>query len=234
MIVTLIIFLATFIYSSVGFGVALVAMPLLVTVIGVRVASPLVSLIAFTSGIIIFIRHREAFKLRAVWLLSITSMIAVPIGVQLAGRSDPKIVTTWLGVLLVVYAIYALMQFRLPKLEWPGWAAGFGFVAGLLGGAYNTSGPPVIIYANCHQWEPGEFKSNLQAYFLINSAVVIISHALSGHFNAAVGRNYLFALPGILIGLFVGFRLEPYVSPKVFYKIVLVILIGLGIQLILS
>ena len=234
MIITLIILISTFVFSSVGFGLALVAMPLLVNVIGLRAASPLVSLISLTTGIIIFYRYRATFQLRAVALLSVASLIAVPIGVQFVGRVNPRIGTTLLGILLVGYSIYSLLQLRLPKLEWPGWAVGFGFAAGLMGGAYNTGGPPVIIYANCRQWLPAEFKSNLLAFFLVNSVVAFISHLLSGHYTTTVGQYYLLALPGILVGLIAGFSLEPYVSPALFRKVVLVILIVLGIQLILS
>lgn len=234
MLVTLIIFLATFVFSSVGFGLALVAMPLLVNVIGLRVASPLVSLIGITTGFVIFFHYRATFKLRAVALLSVASLIAVPIGVQFVGRVDPKIGTTLLGILLIFYSVYSLLKLRLPRLEWPGWAIGFGFAAGLLGGAYNTGGPPVIIYANCRRWLPGEFKSNLQAFFLVNSVVAVISHLLSGHYTLVVAQNYLYAIPGILLGLFAGFKLEPHVSPVLFRKAVLLILVLLGIQLILS
>lgn len=111
--------------------------------------------------------------------------------------------------------------------------AGFGFVAGLLSGAYNTSGPPVVIYGNCRQWLPAEFKCNLQGFFLLNSAAVIATHALSGNFTRPVWQAYSLALPAIGLGLVAGFTLDKRIEPAVFRKIVLLLLIVLGVRLLL-
>lgn len=77
------------------------------------------------------------------------------------------IVTAFLGVVIVAYALYALFNPTLPELAQRSWAYGFGFAGGVLSGAYNTSGPPVVIYGTCRCWQPAEFKSNLQGYFLL-------------------------------------------------------------------
>ena len=43
----------------------------------------------------------------------------------------------------------------------------FGFVAGVLGAAYNTSGVVITIYATLRDWSPDRFRSTLQSYFCI-------------------------------------------------------------------
>jgi uncharacterized membrane protein YfcA len=232
MLIALIVLLAAFVQSSIGFGFALVSMPLLVSLLGIQISSPLVALMALIVEIFILIRYREALNLRVVAQLTIAAVIAIPLGVYALRNIDEEIITTILGVLLVAYGLYALLSPRLPQLKWRGWAYGFGFVAGMLGGAYNTSGPPVIIFGNCRGWLPDEFKGNLQGFFLVNGLVVIAVHAFSGNLSSEVWANLLLALPGMALGLIAGFLLSSRINADLFRKIVLVILIILGLRMI--
>jgi uncharacterized membrane protein YfcA len=234
MLVSLIVFLAVFVQSSIGFGIALVAMPLLVALLGIQIAAPLVALLALIAEIFILIRYREALNLRVVWQLIIASLIAVPLGVLALGNLDADVVTAALGVILAVYAIYALFSPTLPELASRGWAYAFGFIAGLLGGAYNTPGPPVIIFGNCRGWPPDEFKGNLQGFFVVNSLAVVLVHMFGGNYSADVWHNVLLAIPGMILGLIAGFILSKRINAELFRKIVLVLLIILGIRLIIG
>ena len=123
---------------------------------------------------------------------------------------------------------------RLPQLRQPAWAYGFGFLGGVLSGAYNTSGPPVIIYGTCRRWEPTTFKGNLQAYFLLNSFFTLSAHLISGNFTAVVWQNYLWAVPGVALGLVAGKWVDGRLNPVQFRQGVLVLLVLLGIRLIVG
>lgn len=228
-----VIFLAIVTQSLSGFGLGLVSMALLIEPMGVREAAPLVALVAITSETVILIRYRSAFNLQAVRRLVIASMIGIPLGVLLLKHVSQEIALILLGILLVGYSLYALVSPSLPEIKNPRWAYGFGFVAGLLSGAYNTGGPPYVVYGTCSRWQPTEFKSNLQGIFIVNTLMVIGSHALSSNFTLPVFQDYLIALPAILLGLWLGFRLDQYLNPALFRKLVLVLLLLLGAQMIL-
>jgi uncharacterized protein len=232
--VALIIFLAVFVQSSVGFGLALVSMPLLVAFLGIRTAAPLVAVVALIAELAILLRYRHALNLRAFTRLTAAAILAIPIGVLALRHVDEIIVTAILGIILIVYGLYALFRPNFPELSHPAWAYGFGFVAGMLGGAYNTSGPPVIVYGNCRRWPPAEFKSNLQGFFVVFGLIVIGVHAVSGNFTSAVWDNFLLSLPGVALGLITGFALSSRINAELFRKIVLVLLILLGVFLILN
>ena len=232
MLVALIIFLATFVQSSVGFGLALVSMPLLVPLLGIQTASPLVALVSMMAELAILFRYRHALNLRALAPLTIAAVIGIPIGVLALRSIDAVIITTLLGVILILYGIYALFSPNLPELNHKAWAYGFGFVAGMLGGAYNTSGPPVIMYGNVRRWPPEEFKSNLQGFFIVVGLVIIVVHAFSGNITSEVWNNVFYSLPGIAVGLIAGFLLSKRINAELFRKIVLVLLIVLGVRLL--
>ena len=224
---------AAFTQSLTGFGSALVSMAVLPGLIGIRTAAPLVTLITVTIDVALLARYRQALNLRAIWRLVTALVLGVPLGILVLRRVEERFVLAILGVVIAGYALYALLSPRLPRLEHPAWAYGFGFIAGVLGGAYNTSGPPVVIFGNCQRWPPSEFKGNLQGFFLVNDLLVIAGHALSQNLTPLVLRDYLIVLPALIVGLFVGGRLDRRLDPALFRKIVLVLLVVMGLRLLL-
>lgn len=236
-LVLLVLFAAVFTQSLSGFGSALVAMSLLPALIGLHVATPLVALVGGTLEVFLLLRYREALNLNAIWQLVSGSLLGIPLGIIFLGRVDEGVMLPLLGAVIAGYALYALLtefsaRVNLPSLAHPVWAVSAGFLAGLLGGAYNTAGPPVILYGNCRRWGPAEFKSNLQGFFLIASVVTIFGHAWSGNLTPEVWRLYLWSLPVIAAGLWAGTAMDRYLRPRVFRRVVLVLLLGMGVWLI--
>lgn len=230
--VALIIFFGAFVQSSIGFGLALVAMPLLVSMLGIHTAAPLVAIVAFLAETIILIRYHEAFNFGVVKHLVIGAVLGIPIGVFAVRSIDGELVNKALGLIVIGYAVYAFLAPKLPDLAGKAWAYFFGFIAGILGGAYNTGGPPVVIYGNCRRWVPDEFKSNLQGFFLVNGVVIIAIHGLSGNMTTDVLQNFIYAIPGMALGLLAGFYLSKRINPDLFRNAVLIVLIILGAKLL--
>ena len=229
----LIVFAAIFTQSFVGFGLALVSMPLLSALLGLHTAAPLVALISITAEIVLILHYRAALNVRAVSRLIVASLPGIALGVWLLRGVDERIILPLLGIIVAGYALYALFSPRLPRLEHPRWADLLGFVAGLLSGAYNTPGPPVIVYASCRRWPPDEFKSNLQGFFIVNSAVVAVTHLVAGNVTPAVMQQFVVALPAIGLGALAGFALDGRVAPARFHRVVLVALVAIGLSLVL-
>jgi hypothetical protein len=229
----IIIFFAVFTQSLAGFGSGLVSMAFLPEVLGVRTAVPLVALITGTLEFFLLIRYRAAFNFSAVWRMTAASILAIPIGVWALRNLSEKVLLPVLGLVMAGYALYALLNFRLPRLEHPAWAFLAGFLAGLLSGAYSVGGPPAIIYGDCRRWRPEEFKSNLQGFFLVNDILAVASHGLAGNLTPMVLTSYLWALPVLALGIFSGTALDRLIDPRRFRKLVLGLLVVMGVRLML-
>jgi len=225
------VFFAIFTQSVSGFGLALVSMPILAGLIGIRTATPLIVLVAILAELILLVRYRSVINVKAVWRMVLAGMIGIPLGVLALKYLDERIVLTALGALIVLYAVYALSKFKLPTLDGNSWPFGFGFISGVLGGAYNISGPLVIVYGDCRRWQPQEFKGNLQGFFLLGSVVAVVSHALAGNITREVLNLYLLSIPAIALGLVLGLSLDKFINPVIFRKIVLIGLVIAGVSL---
>ncbi len=232
-LVIAVIFLALFTQSLSGFGLALVSMPLLVPLLGIQTAAPLVALIALFGEIILLVYYRADLNLGVVWRLALASVVGTPLGVLLLRSAPERLVLGALGFVVTGFALYALLNLRLPKLEHSFWGYVAGFLAGVLGGAYNTAGPPVILYGNCRRWPREAFKSNLQGFFTLNSIVILVSHFVAGGYTAEVWRVVPLALGAAVLGIIAGLRLDKRLNPETFRKVVLTLLLLVGIRLLL-
>lgn len=233
-LVASIVLLGTFTQSLTGFGVALVTMAILPGLIGLHTAAPLVALIALTLEIVLLTRYWRALHFRPVLQIAIASALTVPLGMIALKHLDERIALAILGMVVAGYAIYALLGPRLPELRHPFWAYVVGLFAGLLGGAYNTAGPPVVVYGHCRNWLPQEFKGNLQGFFLFNSTLLVLGHLWNGNITALVWHSYLSLLPAGALGIALGLSLDRIIRPDQFRRIVLYLLIVLGARLILA
>jgi uncharacterized membrane protein YfcA len=227
-----VIFLAVFTQSLSGFGIALVAMALLPALIEIQVATPLVAVVGVTIEFFLLIRYRRALNIQVVWRLIAASLVGIPLGVWALGRLNEDLVLSALGLLITGYALYALLNLKLPRLDHPLYIYVFGFVAGVLGGAYVTSGPPVIVYGDCQRWERAAFKSNLQGFFFFSSIFIVLAHTFGQNITPIVWRYYLFCIPAMIIGIVAGVSMDRVIDPVLYRKIVLVLLVVLGIRLI--
>src|SRR5207248_4231820 len=76
-------FLATLIRSAFGFGEALVAVPLLVLLIPVEVATPLAVLLSITVAGVIVVQDWHKVHVRSAWRLVLSTFFGIPLGLLL-------------------------------------------------------------------------------------------------------------------------------------------------------
>jgi uncharacterized protein len=231
--VIVIIFLAILLKAILGFGEALVAMPLLTLLVGLQTAAPLVGLMAAAIASFMALRDWRHINFRETRQLVLSSAIGIPAGLVLLKIVPAETMTHGMGVLLIIYGLYTLFAPSWNGLKHPAWVYIFGFVAGMLGSAYNTSGPPVVIYASTRGWSPQQFRATLQSFFFPMSLMIILSHALSGLWTPVVLLMFIASLPVILIAFGVGNYASRFIPPEQFGRLVRVGLCVLGTMLLI-
>ena len=231
-IILSVIFLAIFIRSVFGFGDALMAMPVLTVCCGIEFATPLMAMVGFTIATLILLPDYRTVVIRTVSRLVISSIIGIPVGIFFLKTVNESLVKVILAVLIILYSLYRILGWKLRQGLPQGWSWLFGFTAGILGGAYNTNGPPVIVYGTLTGWEPGQFRVTLQGYFMPTGIFILAGHALSGLWTGEVLRAYLWSLPVILAAYFMGKQVLRKISPQRFYTWVYVLLVCIGLYLL--
>lgn len=234
-----ILFVSALIHSTLGFGQALIAMPLLLMIVELKTATPLVAFALMTIGAVILLRNWRAVDVSAAWRLVLSSCFGIPVGLFMLKGVPEELMKIFLGILVILFSLYNMGNRHLKIIGLRRVGAGsaltylFGFVAGVLGAAYNTSGLVITIYATLRDWSPDRFRSTLQSYFVFAGLLILASHGVAGLWTPYVLRLYVTSLPLILAGIFFGGRLNRFIPQGQFDGYVNVGLLIMGILLFL-
>jgi uncharacterized protein len=232
LVVILVLFFASLIKVVLGFGEALVAMPVLTLMIGIHTATPLVGLVSITLTALVLLQHRQHIEVSRVWRLVIASGCGVPFGLMVLRYFPAEVAIRLLGLLIVLYSLYSLFQPRLHTIRHPLWGYGLAFSSGLLGTAYSTGGPPMVVYTNAQDLAPEAYQGMLQSFFLPSNVLIVSGHALSGLWTGEVLTMFLLTLPIMLLAFGVGNAVSHYIPKVLFSQFVRAGLLVLGLVLL--
>lgn len=229
-----IIFFATLVRSTFGFGESLIAVPLLILLIPVEVAVPLSVLVSiFIAAVVVVQDHKQIHFKSAKWLI-VFAILGIPLGLLLLVYGNEDLVKSGLGAVIILYAVYSLFSknaFRL-KNDHKAWLFTCGFLSGILGGAYGLNGPPLVLYGNMRRWTAKHFRATLQAYFLPASLFGLLGFWYKGLLNSTVMYYFLISIPVVIPAIFLGRYLNHQLKDGSFLKAVYIGLIGIGVLLL--
>lgn len=223
-----VIFLATLIRSAFGFGEALVGVPLLALVIPVDVAAPVAVLASIAIALIAVVQDWHKIHLRSAGWLVVSSLLGIPLGLALLRFAPENAVKIALAAVIIAFSTYALRggihrELKNDRLAWA-----FGFVSGILGGAYGMNGPPLVIYGSLRKWSPQHFRATLQGYFLPASLAGLYGYHVAGLWTGTVTHYFLVSLPLIVVGTLLGRAINRRLEAHRFIRLVHGGLIGTG------
>jgi uncharacterized membrane protein YfcA len=192
----------------------------------------LITLYAMVFAAAIFVPLREDLDPRAIAVLIAGTVLGTPLGVWVLATVPASVLKRLIGGVLVGIVVLEWRGLFPARLAGPGWGVTAGILAGVIGGAVGTPGPPVIVYCTTRGWGPRAFKANLQAFFVVNQAVILLGYWWAGLLTAEVWRlATVFAVPALAGGV-AGAALFTRVDPVRFRRIVFVLLFLSGATLL--
>lgn len=227
-----IIFVGSLVRSTIGFGEALIAMPLLAFVIPLEIAAPLVALISSFNAFLILCREWRQISFRETGAMTIAGLTGIPIGIWLLSAASESLIKSLLALVVISFSLWSLFNRRTLKAIPRQWAPVFGIFAGILGGAYNTAGPPLVIFGTLRQWPPERFRANLQSYFLLGGTTVLAVHITRGAVTSDVLMMTGWCLPMVAAAAILGHRLAKSVTTEQFTRVVHIGLLLIGTLLL--
>lgn len=207
---------AALVTSITGFGYALVATPLLVTIMPPHLAVSLV-LISWLPLAVLLVRDSfRDMSPRRIGRLLLIAVMGVPIGVYgLAHIGDDTMRGVIGGITLVAAATLVVSPQHPLKRE--GLAmVGAGLTSGVLGGASAMSGPPVVLLGLKQGWEQRGFRADLIGYFVSLHLIVLAVFGSADLVDGSTLSLGLWMQPGVVTGFVLGMRLKPRVSQPLY------------------
>lgn len=231
-----VVFVATLIRSTFGFGEALIAVPLLALRLPVTIAAPLAVLVSTVIAGVVLVQDWRHVELRSAMGLILSALPGIPLGVWLLAKGNEHVIKSILGILIISFSIYALTAGRARHLpeDHKAWLLGCGFLSGVLGGAYGMNGPPLAIYGALRRWSPQHFRATLQGYFFPASLAGLIGYAVLGLWRAPLTRYFLLSLPAVAAAILLGRLINQRMKGPGFFRFVYVGLIAVGSVLLVQ
>ena len=233
-VILLIFLFSTILRSIFGFGDAVIAMPLLSFFIDLKIATPLFALAALTISFIISIHTFRKLHLKQVLRLMISTIIGIPIGIYLLREVDENIIKSVLGIIIIIFSLYNLLKPNVIYIKNKIFTYFFGFIAGILGGAYNVNGPPIVFYASFKKWDPISFRATLQGYFFVTGILLVSSHVVVGNITYLVVQYFVYIVPVLLLGIFIGSKIHYKIKVEMFKKYIYFLMFFLGLFLMFT
>lgn len=234
-ILEVVVFIASFVQALAGFGSSLIAVPsLLLLLEDAKIVAPLVTLSGLVINARLVFSLREYFRSHYLLPLVLGAVAGIPFGVLILTYTPLEILKWGLAILIITYSIYSYCQpdFRLKVSNW--WGTIVGFIAGCLGAALSSNGPPLVIWASLQDWNKEEFRSNLPAYFGITGAISLVVYQFAGLMTINVWHYFFYGLPASLLGTFVGEYLGDKIKPDRFKQIIRLLLVCLATLMLIS
>ncbi len=206
--IALIFFVSAFTFSFAGFGVSLVAVPLLALLLPTKTAV----IFQFPYAICVVAYHAWRFRGQMMWSLFwplvIGAAAMMPIGMLALSRLPDFYLKPALGSFLVLAVIAnrtswgkrAAQRFKASK----GWGVFWGALSGIFQGAYTTGGPPAVIFVRATVAEPAAAKGVLGTYFTFLYSSMAVLYGVGGLFSWQLFFKALWYGPLVILGIVLG------------------------------
>jgi uncharacterized protein len=231
-IVIAIMFMYTFVGICAGFGGALTTMPLVTLLLPLKMAAPMSVIVGTATALYATWLSRKETNWKSALILILFSFAGIPVGIYALSYLPDHIMKIGLGAFLILYSFYSLFIPRLPIYDKNWIAMPIGAIAGALGSAFSTNGPPVVIYGMLRNLAPAAFRGTLNAFFTANNIAIIGGLTTSGILTISTIKLVLLCVPTMILGSLVGQYVHKRISVKIFRVMVFLLLIASGAMLI--
>ena len=212
-----IVFVASVLQRTVGFGFALLAVPLLTFAVPAKSAVVIALIDGTATGMWMLLHLRRQVEPEATRRLGIGAVLGAPVGVLVLLVIAPDALRLVVGITTCVAAVWIIGSSRSGGVDVapaPRWrTVSLGFVSGLLSTSVATNGPPVVYELRRRGLHGDRFRATVSAVFLIADLVGIPLLAGAGLITSSVlvlsAISLVPCVAGIAVGSWVSRQMEP-------------------------
>ncbi len=157
------IFLGSYVQTAIGFGLAIVAAPLLILWAPEYVPAP-ICLVALFISLMNAMKHRSSVEIGGLKMALIGRVPGSIAGGLLLFFVSTQTLTLWIGLLVLFAVVVSVLPFRVEPT--PSRMTCAGFFSGLFGTSSAIGGPPMALLLQ-HQ-EANQLRGNLSAFFVFS------------------------------------------------------------------
>lgn len=229
----IVLFVAYTVRGIAGFGSGLISVPLLALFFPLQVVVPIIVLLDYVGSASQGLKNRKLIAWREQLPLIPFTLVGVAIGLSLLQTLNSATLAQALGGFIIVYAVYQMLP--LPELRGSRlFAIPGGALGGLIGTVFGAGGPFYIIYLGLRGLDKGALRATFAANFLIDGGIRLGGYAIFGFFDKTALIYIAASMPIVAVALFLGGRVHLTLAPKVFSRLISLLLLVSGVALLLK
>ncbi|SHI75696.1 sulfite exporter TauE/SafE family protein [Desulfosporosinus lacus] len=233
-IIFITIFLSSFLQSITGFGFAIVGTPLLLFFMEPRQVVSLMTIGGILLNLMVIYKTRGRSDSKVIWPLFTASLFGTILGVYVLKVINASVLKLSIGILILLLAflmasnyVFTIKREKLATIL-------VGIVSGFMGGSTSLSGPPVVFFLTNQQQDKEAFRANLVRFFCFGNIATLIIMYYMDALDTGIFSHLIYAIPGVLIGVWLGEKTFAKVSPKFFRWLTLSIIFICGVVSVAS
>ncbi len=231
---SLIIFLASMIRGLTGFGLALIAVPLIQFFLPVTDTAVFIAFINFIFSIVYFQKSKEIVKGQPLGIMALTTGAGVAAGtVILKYVPSSSIQLVW-GVLIILIVIFMIRGLSFGITSDKTALSVSGLFGGVLAGCTGIIGPPVAVILSSTKTPKEKFNAIISVFILFAVTYALIFYMVAGLIRKETLMLAICSVPALLLGLRTGDKLMAGISQKTFTNAIYIVLVIMGVITLLK
>lgn len=227
------VFLAAFLQSITGFGLVIVAAPLLLLFYDVKIMVPIMLLLACCGNFVQGLMYLKNVNRPLVAWLYLGVLLGQPFGFWVFDYVDSNTLKLLINLLILLSLL--LMQASHRQIEEKPRNS---FITGMFSGFTSITtgmgGPPFLIYLAYSKMSPEVFRATCFVFFFLCNATSLTSYLIGGFSLAPALEEFVYLLPALASGILAGHLLYQYVPKKLVHRLIFLLLYATAISAILS
>ena len=219
----------SFVLSSVGFGIAIAASPLMLIILDAKTTVVVINTVSLAVFVFMIVQNRSQIRFREMTYPIIFGMLGVPFGLLIFDFVSSTLLGIFISVLIIGLGIYVGFYRFHTFISNPFSFNLISFVVGALLTSTGIGGPLMAIAAVSRDWGRDSVRGSLPLYYLVVEGTAVVGYIFSGMFSKEAA---VLTILGIVPALF-GFVLATMVVKKVaetqFRRYLLVVIISAGV-----
>ena len=227
------IFFAAFIQSITGFGLVIIAAPLLMFFYEPKLTVPIMLLIACSSNSVQgFLMRRKANFPLVRWMY-LGMLAGQPVGFFFFTYISNDALKVFINVIVLLSLV--LMQVSHWRIrECRRNTIITGILSGFTAITTGMGGLPFLIYLAYSTMPQNVFRATCFVYFFLGNATSLISYLIGGFPLAAAWNEFIFLLPALALGIIIGHKSMRFMPAALFRKLIFAMLYVASIYTIVS
>lgn len=206
--------------SGFGFGIFIMTLlPLFMPSYGE--STTLSGMLALTQSFFVAIQMRKHIVWKRILPMLSAFLLLSYLCIGYVAKVDSRFLMHILGYTLIALSLYFyFFSSKIRINQTIPMQLGIGGISGVMGGFFGMQGPPAVLYYV--QSEPSKecYSAQTQVYFVTGNIFMTFARAQNGFVTEAVGKAWIFAIVGVVVGTYIGTKVFNRISAERLRKVV--------------